>query len=442
MTVKTESGPTQDSVESLSIEAGRLEFRGGKVPVWAFFVIGLAVVAIVAALATMTHHGQSAKRLGVRTAIVRRTSFIRSVRLHGTVEAVQFYSVTAPRMSGPGMGSLIVTKLAKSGSHVNKGDLLVEFDRQQQTRNALDREAEYRDLIQQIQKKKADQAAALAGDQTELVQAEHAVQAATLELRKNEVVSQIDAEKNRETLEEAKATYDQLKQTFQLKRRAAAAEMKILEIQRDRASAGMKYSQANADQMSVRTPIDGIVVLNMVWKGGQWGEVKEGDEIRPGTPFMEVVNPATMQVRAPVNQADVMQLSEGQTAQIGLDAYPELKLTGKIATIAAEGNTSMSDYVRRFTVLIPIGGADTRLMPDLSASVDVDLAHRDGVLTVPRDALVWNGRSYFVVVKEGNRTANRSVRIGDMSDTEAVIESGLSDGAVVLRNPKSQGARL
>lgn len=400
----------------------------------------LVVLVLVAAL-KKARESTSAKRSGSRTAVVRRTSFVRSVRLHGVLEAVQYYGVTAPRMSGPGMSSLIVTKLAKSGTKVKTGDLLVEFDRQQQIRNALDREAEYRDLLQQINKKRADQAASLATDQTELAKAEHAVQAASLELRKNEVVSQIDAEKNRQNLEEAKAAFDQLKQTFQLKRRAAVAELRILEIQRDRAFNAMRYSQANANRMSVRSPIDGVVVLNMVWKGGQMGEVKEGDEIRPGTPFMQVVNPVTMQVRALANQADVLKLQQGQRARVGLDAYPELSLSGTVANISAEGDPSISDAVRKFTVLVPISGADPRLMPDLSAAVDVELSRQDSVLIVPRDALFQNAGKFSVVVRNGNRSTTQSVTVGEMNDTEAVVQSGLSEGNILVRNPEAAEAR-
>ncbi|HET8666477.1 MAG TPA: HlyD family efflux transporter periplasmic adaptor subunit, partial [Terriglobales bacterium] len=357
MTLHADTEQEQDVVaEPLSPEkkpqVGRLT-RKRKLAVAA--TIG-AILLVGVLIALVLRNATPGKMSGMRTAVVHRSDFVRSVRLHGVVEAVQFYAVTAPRMSGPGMGSLIVTKLATPGSKVKKGDLLVEFDRQQQIRNALDREAEYRDLLQQITKKRADQAAALASDQTELTQAEHAVQAATLELRKNEVVSQIDAEKNRQNLEEAKATYQQLQQTFKLKRRTAAAEIRILEIQRDRALNAMRYSQGNSERMAVRSLIAGVVVLNSVWKGGQMAEVKEGDEIRPGTPFMQVVNPEIMEVRARVNQADILSLAQNQSATVSLDAYPELTLKGKIGTVAAVGENSMSETVRKFTVLVPISG--------------------------------------------------------------------------------------
>ena len=77
-----------------------------------------------------------------------------SLRLHGLVEAVDFYSVMVPRVtgSGPGQNRLTIVRLAAKGTLVRKGDLLVEFDRQLQLRAALDKRAEWLDLEEQIQR--------------------------------------------------------------------------------------------------------------------------------------------------------------------------------------------------------------------------------------------------------------------------------------------------
>src|SRR4051812_22339135 len=124
-------------------------------------------------------------------ATVRRADFFKKLRVNGTVEAVSYQPIAAPRLSGPGSGTLIITKLATSGLRVKKGALLVEFDRQTQIKNALDRQADYADFVQQINKKRADQATAEAVDQTALKQSENAMQSARLELKRNEIVSRI-----------------------------------------------------------------------------------------------------------------------------------------------------------------------------------------------------------------------------------------------------------
>ncbi|HET9742459.1 MAG TPA: efflux RND transporter periplasmic adaptor subunit [Terriglobales bacterium] len=370
------------------------------------------------------------------TAVVQRGDFIRSLRLTGTVEAVNFLSIAAPKLTGPGLNQLVVTRIAPGGTRVKKGDLLVLFDQQDQIKNALDQEATYVDLVQQIKKKQADQATAEAADQSALNQAANDAQSAAVEVKRNEILSKIDAEKNLLALEQAQATYAQLKKTFDLKRKSAAAELKSLEIQRDRAREAMDFARNNTQKLEIHAPIDGIVVLNSIWKGGQMGEVQEGDQIRAGQPFMQIVNSSAMQARARVNQADISLLQVGQKVHVGLDAYPDLSFTGQVERIAAIGTTSgLSEKVRTFAVLFSIDGSDPRLMPDLSASLDVQIDSKPGVLTVPRDAVLESGSDDYVMAWDGREYSRESVKVDDENDTQAVIAAAsLAEGTRVLRN--------
>jgi multidrug resistance efflux pump len=369
---------------------------------------------------------------------VERRDFSRTIRLHGIVEAVESHAIAAPRLSGQGLSTLIITKLAASGSSVHRGDVLVEFDRQAQLRNVLDRQAEYRDLIDQIKKKQADQSATRAADETELKQAEDGQKTAELEVKKNEILSKIDAEKNLENLEQARATLEQLKETFDLKRRAAQADLRVLEIQRDRALAAMRWAQGNAGKMVIHSPVDGIAVINSTWKSGSMSDVQEGDEVRPGSAFMQVVNPGQMRVRVRVNQADIDDLEDGQKATIHLDAYPDLTLSGKVEGIAAVAQTSaFYDKVRVFTVFFLINGSDPKLLPDLSAAVDVELEREPNALVAPRDAILTENGHAYVLVKSGSSYERREVKLGAANDVEQVILSGVEKGATLLRNPSS-----
>jgi HlyD family secretion protein len=394
--------------------------------------IVLLVVALVG-LGIWKLAGRSRTQEATGTvATVTRGDFVRTLRVQGTVEAVSFHSVAAPRLSGPGSGALVVTKLIGSGTRVKKGDLLVEFDRQTQIKNALDRQADFVDFEQQIRKMQADQSVARATDSTALKQAEGTLQTASLELRRNEIVSKIDAEKNQQTYEEAKATLEQLRTTFDLKRKAAQAELRSLEIQRDRAKSAMEYAQNNTQKLLIKSPIEGIVVLNSIWKGGQMGEVAEGDEVRPGVPFLQVVNSNKMQVRSRVNQADIALLQAGTPVKIGLDAYPELSFPGTIDRIAAIGVTSnMSQKVRTFQAVFAVEGSDAKLMPDLSAAVDIQIEKLPNVLTVPRDAITWEGSDAYVNTESGEK---KKVQVKTYNEEQAVIEGGVETGMRVRRN--------
>lgn len=399
-------------------------------------VAGLAVMALVIwAVFGGQRAGMEGSQGGtLRTATVERRDFVRTLRVTGTVQAVQSYSIAAPRLMGAQVWQLTITKLVLPGTKVKKGDLLVEFDPQDQIKNSMDRRADYNSLVNQIEKKKADQSTSLAQDQTSLKQAEDALLIAKLEVRKNEVISRIDAEKNKENELQAEAVLKQLRQTFDLKRQAAAADLKDLEIQRDRTREAMLFADQNAKKLSIHAPVDGLAVLNNIWKGNGMGEVQEGDQVRPGLPFMQVVNPNAMEVQARVNQADIGLLKVDQPLQVRLDAYPGMVFSGSVAHIAAIGESSeLSDKVHYFSVIFSLLGNDPRLMPDLSAAVDVQLDRRPDSLAVPRDAVVMeNGQSY-VRVKSGAGYEKRPVKTGPMNDVDEVIESGVDAGAVVLR---------
>jgi multidrug resistance efflux pump len=344
----------------------------------------MAVVAVlVAATFLAVRGGKSPAGHGILSSSEPGSS--RILRLKGTTEAVQARGILAPLLSGQTVSTLTIVRLAPSGSHVKPGDLLVEFDRQAQMRDFIDKQADYNKLVDQVAQEQAKENTARAKDQTELKQAEDALRKAELEMQKAELVSRIDAEKNQETLDEAKATYDQLRETFDLTRKAAQAAIRILEIQRDRTEQTMKHAQANADLMEIHSPIEGVVVLNTIWKQGTMAEVQNGDKIEPGTPCLQVVNPATMQVRVLANQEDFPNLHTGQTAKVRLDAYPELVFPAKVEQLAPIGEGgSFSAKIREFAVIVSIQGNDPKLMPDLSAAVDVDLAGSEGAAATPR----------------------------------------------------------
>ncbi len=96
-------------------------------------VAAAVVVLAVAAWATMARRGtthQATPGLSPTSTRVQRRDFLRTIRLSGTVEAVQARAILAPQLAGSQVSSLVITKLAAAGTKVKRSDLLVEFDRQ------------------------------------------------------------------------------------------------------------------------------------------------------------------------------------------------------------------------------------------------------------------------------------------------------------------------
>jgi HlyD family secretion protein len=338
-----------------------------------WLAIAAAVIVLGVLLALVLSRGKTptAAKFLSASAIANNPGEI--LRLKGTTEAVESRGILAPLLAGQQVPTLTIVHLILGGTRVKKGDILVEFDRQAQMKDYIDKQADYQKLVDQVGQEQAKESAANAKDETEMKTAENNLRKAELEMQKSEIVSRIDAEKNQENLDEAKATFDQLRETFDLKRKAAQAAIRILEIQRDRTQQTMLHARANADLMQVHAPLDGVVVLNTIWKQGTFGEVQDGDQVRPGVPFMQVVNPSAMQVRVLANQQDFPALRVGQSAKVRLDAYPDIVFPAKLEQMAPVAQTGdFSNRLRTFVVILSIQGNDPKLMPDLSAAVDVD----------------------------------------------------------------------
>jgi len=391
-----------------------------------------------------------------RTATAVQREFVRTIRIHGTVAATESFTVAAPRLSGGtrgfggfsggggreimmmagGGGQMTITKLAPSGTRVQPGDVIVEFDPQDQERAVTEQENQYRDLEEQIKKLLADQQADKAADDTGMERARNAVESARLELRKNEVISKIDAEKNQQTYEESQARLKQLQQTYDLSRTAAQAALRITEIQRDRSQKAMLHARENVEKMKIRSEMAGMVVLNtnFNFRTGVVADVQEGDQVNGGSIIMRVVDPDKMEVRARVNQADAAYLREGQPVKVRLDAYPDLVFTGRLERFSPLATTSgLSSKVRYFSALFTIQGNDPKLLPDLSAAVDVELESIPNSLVLPRDAVFTENNQTYVRLRKGLGWENRAVKTGSFSDYEIVVLSGLQPGDVVER---------
>ena len=329
---------------------------------------------------------------------------------------------------------MVVTKLAGAGSAVKTGDLLVQFDSQAQDKAALDKRAEYQDLVQQIIQKRAEHDAARVKDESELTQARNAVKNYELETLKNEMLSRVLAEKNNQDLAEARSKVAALDEGFRLKRIAATAELRILEIRRDRAQAAMDHALDNSKGMTVTSPLDGLVVPKMTWRGNGPADIQEGDEMWPGAPVLQVVNQASMQVRARVNQADAPVVRPGMPVVVRLDAYPDLQMPGRLAQMAPIGVPgSFSARVRAFSAVVTIEGSNARLLPDLTAAIDVEVERVKDALVVPWSAVTRKGDTASVRVREGNNAVARAITLGPSDEVDVVVTSGLTAGQVVLR---------
>jgi hypothetical protein len=165
-------------------------------------------------------------------------------------------------------------------------------------------------------------------------------------------------------------------------------------------------------------------------------ELQEGDEVRPGTPVLNVVDPSAMQVRVRISQADAGDIAVGQPARIALDAYPGLVFDGRVEQMAPLAvASSVTPAVRSFVAVVSVVGSHANLMPDLTAAVDVTVEQRELCLLLPRDAVAVEPDRAWVRVRRGAVFERQPIEISSLGADSVVVTGGLKEGDVVARRP-------
>lgn len=320
------------------------------------------------------------------------------IRVHtiGELRSVRSGMLAAPSVWGG--GSLQILKLAKTGSLVQEGEVVLEFDPSEQEYRYQQEKVELEQAEQEIAKAKADVAVQEAQDQVDLLVARFAVRRAELEVSRNELVSTIDARKNDLTLEEARRRLAQLEKDVQTRATSSKAGIAVMEAGRDRARFGMERAKQNIDNMIVKAPITGLMAVrdNTEAAGGYFypgitlPEYREGDMVFPGQTIAQVLDIEQMEIQARINEMDRANLNEKQPIMLQVDSLPGQQFGGQVKSIAgmaSQGDMFYSSGVRQFDSVFEIQKPDSRLRPGVTARVIIIGEQIKNVLYLPRQAL-------------------------------------------------------
>jgi HlyD family secretion protein len=375
----------------------------------------------------------------VRTVKVVPGPLERVVRLAGETAAVNYASITVPILRGPDIGrDMVLVKLAEPGSFVKKGEVIAQIDAQAAKDHIDDVEAMVLQAESDIKKRIAEQAANWESLQQTLRLAKADFDKAQLDYSVAEVRTPIERELLKLTVEESEARYKQLQEEQDLRKASDQADLRVLEITRDRQVRHLDRHVSDLKRFTFVAPMSGLVVMQTFRRAGEMSQIELGDQVRSGQTFMKVVNTSAMELQADTNQADGNELRVGQEATILLDAFPGVKLKGHVYSIGAlaVGGWRENYYIRRIPVTVRIEGSDPRLIPDLSASADVVIAGEENVLAVPSQAVYTDRGKKIVYVKKGESFEPREVKLGMQNATHAVVTTGLEAGEeVALERP-------
>ena len=392
-----------------------------------------------------------------------------TVRVSGTVAAQNFAALLAPRIvgsrsgmnrggtdsnfslgsAGSGSGgvggggpmndfSLVLMKLANPGLHVKTGDVVGQFDPLMQ-QNRLD---DYKDSVIQTQNYVRKMIANLATireahDQTVLT-AKANWDKAVLDLQTAPIRSAIDAEKYKLAAEQTEATYKQLLYEASLVIEQQAAQIRVQQLNLDQSAIELKRAEMNVQRMTIKTPMDGIVVMQSIVRNGEFGQIREGDQVFAGQPFMQIVDPRSMVLNATVNQVDAEKLRLGMKSSIRLDAYPDIEMPGTLIGIGALSKTSTfrASYVGEIPIQLKIDRTDARVIPDLTGSAEIVLNTESNTLLAPREAVFDENGGPVVFLQGPEGWIRKPVELGVVNFTTVAIHSGVKKGDVIaLQRP-------
>ena len=418
--------------------------------------LGLCLVAsLVTAFAmwTLANRGEvtaSSSGAGsqIRLAEASSGELVKSLRVGGTIETLNFAAIRAPRMRGPrdsGRADLTLMNLAEAGSIVKAGAVVAEFELKWLVDHIEDRESYVIRAQSNLKKRHADVLILKETERQARVTAKAEFEKARLDLRTAEVRSNIEAELLKNVSEESRATWGQLEEEGRIKERVHAANIRAEELIVREEELHVGRHVRDLARLQVKAPIPGMIVLESMFnKSGQFAQTKEGDQIYPGALFMRIVDVSQMVVSAAVNQVDAQSIRIGDEAAVELDAYPGEQFKGRVVTVGAMASSgtggmrysrgSPGAFIKHIPMRILIEDHDERILPDLSASVDVRVSNRPNGVLVPREALrSQDGQDKnFVFVHDDGQFLRRDVRVRDFSDTEALVDSGLQPGEEIL----------
>ena len=323
-------------------------------------------------------------------------------------------------------------------------DLVAEFDRQYM----LNRIDDYKDSVIQaeasIKNKKANLAVALEAHAQQVRAAKADMEKAKLDLQTLEVVSDIDAERLKLAAEETEARYKQLLTEVPLLGASQKADLRNSEISLETAKIELQKSVSNAERMILKAPMDGMVVMQSVRRGMEFGQARKGDQIYSGQMFMQIVDPSSMVVNASVNQVDAELLRIGMKATVRVDAYPGLELPAHVYSIGAVPVAGRRpNFMRQIPIRLKLDKMDNRIVPDLSASADVVLETEQQATVAPLASIFHEATAGkpFVFVRTADGWLKRQVELGVQSNIAVAVRGGaLSKGDVVALESPAESA--
>jgi HlyD family secretion protein len=365
-------------------------------------VVALALIVFFSIKATRKDE------VAVQSAKVERREVLKSkVAASGEIRAKEFVDLQS-EVTG------VITEVAvREGDRVKKGDILLKID-PLQTRADTDSAraqleaatSEARAQEFQILNAEAGLArdeAALRSAKAQLDQAENNNNRAQASFRRKQQLHEdglISREEYEMAQNDAKVAQAQLEvaraQVAQMQTQIDVARNTIKQMRTTQAAAAARAKSVSAsvvratDQLSktvVTSPLSGVITKLAVEKGER---AVPGMMFNPQATLMTIADLSVIQAELKVDETDIVNLTLGDTAEIKVDALPDVVLQGEVTEIGnspIQTTTTAQQEAKDFKVVVTIKDPSNKLRPGMSCTGDITTDTKKNVLVVPIQAL-------------------------------------------------------
>jgi macrolide-specific efflux system membrane fusion protein len=210
------------------------------------------------------------------------------------------------------------------------------------------------------------------------------------------------------------------------------SELDIAERRSQLAAANLSQARANAlsariqlEYTVIRAPVSGVVASVST----QVGETVAASFASPT--FVTIIDLDRLEIWAYVDETDIGRVEVGQAAVFTVDTYLDTDFTGVVTAI--QPKAEIVDNVVNYVTLIEIGPTGGRtLRPEMTATVNILLEGREGVLTLPNGAVRRDSEGIYALVEDATGPQRRAIRTGHRGSDFTEVLEGLQEGDVVL----------
>ena len=410
--------------------------RLGRVPRWVLAAIAVVVIAIAGGAFAGVGRGSAPD---LPTIEVKKGEFVDALEIRGDIKPLRSVVLAAPMQAG----ELQIVKLAKAGTQVKAGDIVVEFDGSTLRRTMQEKQSELRQAEAEIEQATAQSKITQEQNATELMRANYNIQRARLDVQKGETVSRIDNEKAKLAVADAEQKLKELQAKMTSDAAALEADLSNRRRKREKALFDFQRAERGLQNLQLKAPADGMVsVLPNYRASGPFGggevEFREGDRAWPGALVAELPDLSSIHLLARLDETDRGRLTVGEEATIRIEAIPGREFKARIDRISVLARVDFSSWppLRMFDLGMVVLDSDARIRPGMAAIARIPTDRVPDVVLVPTETIFQKDGRSVVYLLRGAAFEERPVEVTRRGRELAIIKSGVEPGdQVATRRP-------